>query len=368
MRLIALSQAKPGMILGRQIYDEFGNLLIGSGVEMDEALIQRLRNLGVSFIYVEDELGEGIDLEHDIVSHSLRMEFYHQVKKTYKAIEEGIEAKRSVEEIAACVDRSRLASLVDETIDELSRKKNAIVDLLYPKDEKDYLCMHATNVALLSTFLAFKMGMPVRDIFSVGLGSVFADIGMLFVPKEIREKPGPLSPEEWEIVKKHPEKGFGIVRKVNLMDAKTASITYQHHERMDGSGYPRALKGDDVFRYARIVAVADVFDALTSPRPWREAFLADESISFIEQEVRKGKLDRSVFEVFRKTFAPYPRGTAVLLSDGTIGLVVKNNPADLKRPVVKVIWDMDGNRIPQRSVDLSQERSLHVVRGTLPPE
>ncbi len=367
MRLIHLRQAKPGMMLGRQVFDEAGNLLVGSGAELSDSLIERLERLGVAFIYVEDELGEGIDLEHDVISHDLRMEFYHQIKKVYRVMGEAIKAGEPPEKVASLVDRGRLADLVDDILDSMTRQKNAFIDIIYPKDERDYLCMHATHVAILSIFLAYKMGMPVKDIFSIGMGAIFADVGMLFVPEDIRFKPSSLTPQEWQVVRKHPEKGFSVVRKIELIDARTASVAYQHHERLDGSGYPRALKGDEIHRYARVVAVADVFDALVSPRPWRAPLFADEAIRQLEQGVLDGKFDASVVRILTRWVSPYPRGTAVILSDGTIGLVVRNNPSDWTRPVVKVIWDDRGNRMQPQTVDLSRSNT-RVVKSVESPE
>jgi HD-GYP domain-containing protein (c-di-GMP phosphodiesterase class II) len=194
----------------------------------------------------------------------------------------------------------------------------------------------------------------VKDL---GEGAILHDIGKLFIPDEILNKNGPLTDEEFELVRRHTNDGFEVLRRKRSISLFSAHVAYQHHERLDGSGYPRRLTGDDIHEFAKAVAIVDSYDAMTSDRAYRSALPPHEAISILVRETG-GKYDRDLVGRFMKLVAMYPVGSVVRLSSGEVCTVVN---ATRKSLVVRVLRGKNQGR----EFDIHQNPKLKVVGRVL---
>jgi len=233
----------------------------------------------------------------------------------------------------------------------------------------DYTFGHSLNVCLLAVILGFKLGLPERLLAELAVGALLHDLGKVLIPAAILKKAGRLTDEEWLLVRRHGEQAGEILRRQWSLPPAAARIARQHHESFDGSGYPCGLAADEIDPHARIVAVADIFDAVTADRPYRGAFLPHEAYEIILGS-RGAKLDPRVVDVFADSVVLYPAGSAVVLDTGEIGVVVRVLPKLPARPIVKIVYDKAGNRQtgPERLVDLTAELTRFVVRVFGPDE
>lgn len=216
-------------------------------------------------------------------------------------------------------------------------ESEAITLSLYKVKERDeYTFVHSLNVSLLSGFLAEKLLKGDSVTEKIVIGGLLHDVGKARIPLEILNKPCPLTAEEFAVMKGHPLLGFGILREARITDETILNVTLFHHERMDGKGYPKGLTGKDIPVEARIVAVADVFDAVTTNRVYRSGVSLYNAVSLIIKDTGK-HFDPKVSRELVSALGLYPPGTIVELSDGNIAVVIACNEGDLFRPTVKLM-------------------------------
>ncbi len=357
MRWISLRFAKPHMRLAKSIFGSDGRVLLAAGIELNERYIARLRELGINGAYIEDGITEDIVVE-DVISDRTRLEAIHTIRN----IMEEIDIEKCMDEEAkerVKVDLAR--SAVSKILDDLSLNRDLIVSLLDLRTYNDYTFAHSVNVTILSLVLGVALSLNELEIKDLGIGALLHDVGMARIPKKIYLKPGPLSKREYEVVKEHPKIGFELLRWNQDISLVAAHIAYQHHERMNGSGYPRGIRGDRIHRFAQIAMVADVYDALTSDRSYRKRVLPHEAVEYLMGGA--GTLfSLKVVEAFVKHVAIYPIGVMVKLNTGERGVVAKINKPLLARPVIKIIQDIEGNLLDNpRMVDLSKEYTLSII-------
>jgi HD-GYP domain-containing protein (c-di-GMP phosphodiesterase class II) len=203
------------------------------------------------------------------------------------------------------------------------------------------------------------MGLTRDQMIDLGVGAMLHDIGKTQIPMEILMKPGKLTDEEYALMKEHSLQGYQMLKDIPDIPLLSAHCALQHHERLDGSGYPRGLKGDEIHLYGKIVGIADVYDALTTNRVYRKAFLPHEALEYLFTST--GQFDSNLIAVFRDHVAIYPIGLIVTLSNGVKAVVVDINTKYPQRPIVRVLKNADGQEIIPYEIDLSQDFSITVT-------
>jgi len=194
------------------------------------------------------------------------------------------------------------------------------------------------------------------------------DIGKMKISLEILNKKEPLTAQEWQTIAEHSQLGFDVLRQHKSIPLIAAHIAYQHHENFDGTGYPQGLAGEGIHPYARIAGIADLYDAITSDRPYRPAMLPHEAYEVILGS-RGNKLDPAITDIFLDHVALFPLGTVVLLDTGEMGVVSKIHPKLQARPVIKLIFDQSGQEVAgERFVDLTQQLTRFIVKVLKPQE
>lgn len=358
MRLISIANCQPGERLAKSIFNNNGTVLIGEGVELNQRMLDRLQALNISAIYVYDELTKDIEVK-DVISEQTRREALHVIHNTFQVFFD--EPSRWQKHLNSRQLGKQFRQVMTSIIDELKMNQSAMNLLGSIVGTDHYVFAHSFNVTLYTTAVAMKLGLTEKELIEIGIGAMLHDVGKMSIPQEILHKPGKLNDDEFEQIKKHTDVGFEILRRQEEIPLLAAHCAYQHHERLDGSGYPRRLQEPDIHKYAKILAVCDVFDALTTNRVYRRAILPHQAMEILYAGVDK-LFVKEYIEVFRDTIAMYPIGLSVKLNTGEEGVVIDYNRGIPSRPIVRILKDEQGNRIDQPyEVDLSKRLNLVIA-------
>lgn len=224
--------------------------------------------------------------------------------------------------------------LVEEISNSILRHSHALISLSRLKTSDEYTYMHSVAVCALMVALARRMNLDEEQVREAGVAGLMHDVGKMMIDPLILNKPGRLTPEEYAVMKHHPEAGLKILQDSNQVNATVLDVCLHHHEKFDGSGYPHGLAGEHISLFARMGAVCDVYDAVTSDRPYKKGWGAANSIR--EMANWKGHFDEKVFQTFVKTLGIYPVGTLVSLASGRLAVVTEQSEKSLLMPSVKV--------------------------------
>lgn len=349
MRRILLENITPGMKLAKPLYTAEGIVLLNAGIELTKRFVNRLKELEVTYIYVEDDLTKDIDIP-DVIGEKTRLEAVAAAKGLIEQIKVG-----------KGVDAGQAKKVANMLVDELCQNRSLMLNFIDMRTRNDYLFSHIVNVCVLSIMTGINLGFDELRLRDLGVGALLHDVGKILVPEKILNKPGRLTPAEREEVKKHPTLGFEILRKNPEISTVSAHCAFQHHERYDGTGYPRGLKGDEIHQFAHIVAIADLYDALTSDASYRRAIPVYEALAIIAK-AGGTSFDSELVKHFTENIAVFPIGSVVRLSDNQIGVVVDISRENKAKPVVRIIMDANRQQINKLvEVDLLKNPYIYIA-------
>jgi len=346
MRYIPTLCLRAGMVLARGLYGTDGSLLLQEGQSLKQSYISRIAMNGFQGVYIADKLSEEIKIKN-VIDDELRNSAANAVRNIFVQSQTPAGVSRKTAE--------NTKTIVRGIVEEVIKNRDVMVNMIDLKSYDNYTYYHSVNVGVLSVVMGVASGMGPESLYDLGLGALLHDIGKVFIDKKIIDKPGSLTPEEFETIKGHPSMGYDYLRNANL-DLPISSLIgiLQHHERLDGSGYPEKRSGKEIHQFSRIISVADVFDAMTSDRPYRAGMMPSEVMEFLMGGA--GKLfDLKFVSLFTKKVAAFPLGTCVLLSNGLTAIVVENYEDCCLRPKVKIIR---GDNAGPLYLDLKNNRSL----------
>ena len=254
------------------------------------------------------------------------------------------------------IELDAVQSLVEEINLSIERNSGALLSIVRLKTVDDYTYMHSVAVCALMISLGQRMGLKGIELQHVGMGGLLHDVGKMAVPLDILNKPGKLTAPEFAVMKNHPMQGWEILKNAGVSDPIPLDVCLHHHEKMDGSGYPEHLAGADISLHARMGAVCDVYDAVTSDRIYKRGWGPAEAIKRMA-EFRSGHFDETVFQMFVKTIGIYPAGSLVRLKSGRLGVITDQSEKNLLTPKVKVFFSTKSKGpIQMRVIDLSRSR------------
>ncbi len=375
MRLVATTDLDDGARVARDVLTGRSDAipLLRAGARISPRYRDSLLQAGVYAIYVDDELSAGIEVPQ-LVTDAVR-------RRATQAVAEAFDAAQGRSGSFPDATVRELQEVVDHMAYEIAETKACALALGDLSSADSYTLQHSIDVAALGLLIGQRLFRQrgVRDwrgqrtfegierqLGLLGLGLVLHDIGKLTIPQEIINKPGELDDREWALIRTHPRAGVAMLPR-HLVSPLALVVVRSHHERFDGAGYADGLAGDAIHEFARIAAVADVYDAVTSERAYASAQPPHVGLQVIVDGAGTA-FDPEIVEVLRSVVVPYPPGSEVMLSDGRRGVVAAVAPTDGERPLVRIGWDADGDPVTPYEVNLSDRRALEIVRAGLTAE
>lgn len=275
-------------------------------------------------------------------------------KKIQNKAKEAVTSMFSEVRMGKALEIEGAESLVEEINQSMERNPNALLTLIRLKNVNEYTYMHSVAVCMLMVALGRQLGLDAAQIKQAGTAGLLHDIGKMVIPNEVLNKPGQLTDEEFVIMKSHPERGWEILKSCYQVHETALDVCLHHHERVDGKGYPKKLSGDALTLFARMGAVCDVYDAISSDRCYKPAWSPAESIRKMASW-KDGHFDETVFQAFVKTIGIYPSGTLLKLKSGRLGVVMEQSTKKLTTPIIKTFFSTRANaHIPVEILDLSK--------------
>jgi HD-GYP domain-containing protein (c-di-GMP phosphodiesterase class II) len=370
MRRVPTAQLRAGDRIGRDVYSR-PDLppLLRAGVRISDSFRESLQRAGVAEVWIDDVISEGIE-PLEVLSADTKQRTSAAIRDAFRAAEASVATGQMMSPKVI----NRMAEVAELIVKEVTANVHAALALNDLANADGYTMKHSLAVTTLGLSLGLRVMQrygwidernrrrfdSVEDrLLPLGVGLLLHDIGKLAVPIEIIQKPGKLTAEEWVAIKSHPMEGVRILQQADISPL-TRAVVRSHHERWDGAGYPEQRCGTDIHQFPRIAAVADVFDALTSDRHYRRAWTMHDGWQFIVD--RSGvEFDPEVVDVFRRSVAPFPPGTAVILSDGSRGIVKEVSPTAVTRPVVRLLRDASGAAVPFHDLNLALAPEITIV-------
>lgn len=299
--------------------------------------------------------------EHPVVQE--KASFTDEVKRATKIVAKGKEAVVSMFQEARmgkAIEAEAAAPLVEEISNSVMRNPGALISLARLKTADDYTFMHSVAVCALMIALARQLDLDEQQVREAGMAGLLHDLGKAMIPLEVLNKPGKLTDEEFALVKTHPEEGYKLLLEGSGVSEVTKDVCLHHHEKIDGSGYPKGLNGETMSLFAKMGAVCDVYDAVTSNRPYKAGWDPAESIKRMAEWT--GHFDPMVFQAFVKSLGIYPIGSLVKLASGKLGVVIEQGEQSLLKPKVKIFFSTKSQAyIKPEVIDLA--RSPEKIAG-----
>ena len=388
MRRMHIENVTPGMVLGKAVYGDNYEVLLNRGVVLVEGHINGLKKRGFIKVYIDDEETADVVIK-DPISDKIRIMATKDIHKTYKLTQSAIvniEAD-TAESIIKSINTPKIKNAFQESqpFKQMCKDINSFVDELMNEDVlsglnsiksfDNYTFEHSVDTAVLSIIIAKRLFLDKDKLRQIAIGEFLHDIGKIFIDEKIINKPGKLTEEEYEKVKQHTTYGYELLKDIDNIGEASKHIPYQHHERQDGKGYPRGLKGsnkidiggigyteqDKMIMIAEIAAIADFYDACISDRPYRKGLLPD----FVYELIKEGsgtQFNRELVDCFLSIMPKYPVGSEVRIKNGInkdfTGVVMSLNILQLSRPKVKLLRDAKKNKIAPFEFDLSSNSSI----------
>lgn len=375
LKKITVEQIKPGMYVHDLICDWMSHPFVRNQFPLKtEAEIQKIRDAGIHELYIDTD--KGLDVSDaptmEEVNAQLQAEMLEAAQEPVPVIQVSVAAElerakkirhqatrivRSVMQdvrLGKAINMENVEPLVEDITSSLMRNGGALTSLLRLKTKDDYTFLHSVSVCTLMVTFCKAVGIDTETTRQAGIGGLLHDTGKMKVPDEVLNKPGRLTDEEFEIIKRHPSDGHAILLETQGVGDIPLDITLHHHERMDGSGYPDKLPGDQIHTLAQMAAIVDVYDAITADRCYHKGIPPAEALKKM-WEWSKFHFNPKLMQAFMRTIGIYPVGTLVRLESGRVGVVTELHESNMLAPRVKVFFSIKSNTfIPVQEIDLSK--------------
>ena len=337
---VSVGNCQPGMQIAENIFNEYGAIIIAENTILDDFIIERIKGLGLVKIKIFDHNDDMILVSGTELFRAQYNENLNNVKSILHDISTGKD-----------IDAARVNQATDSILNRINENRDIVNCINEMRETDEYLYTHSINVSFLAMLIGKWLKYDYYSIKSLVSAGFLHDIGKGRIDAKILSKPGALTKEEFEEMKKHPVYGFKLAEEMNGLNDDILKGILLHHERDDGSGYPFGMKGDQIHHFAKIIAVADTYDAMTSNRAYRHMECPFDVLEQLEKGCF-GKLDHRVVNTFIKNIASYYMGDFVRLSTGEIGEIVYINPYNVSKPIVKT---------DDIYIDLANEKQVKIL-------
>lgn len=350
IHFVKTSNLLPGQRLALPVESPAGMVLLAQGVELTPYYIQRLESMGYYEVYVSDD--EPVDVKTlELVSKETKVFLLKLARNVYMI------SQKPPNMGPLRFNEMELERGVARLLADLKRNHGKLLALADIKSVEDYIVYHAVNVCTIALLIGMDLKYTEDMLLDLGVGALLLDVGKMLLAGYLLEKKDRFTATEYEAMKEHTTRGFEFLSQHRSL--KASIITLQHHERMDGSGYPRGLPGSQIHSYAKIVAIADVYDSLTSNTTFRKRLIPYKAVEYMRHEGQE-QFDSLLLKHFLSHVALYPIGINVALSHGVDGVVTGYSEQATSRPIVS-IREFDGR---YTTIDLAEEKRLF-IRGVV---
>lgn len=353
MRIVSVSNLKGYEILGKQIYDELDRVLLKAGVKLTPSYIEKIKEVGIHSVYIDDELSKDIIIEENISEKTMQMS-----KRAVKEMVEGY--CREGKTYDSSVKKS-----VESILENVLSNKDVLINVEQMSASDNNIYAHCVNVSVLSTIIGTHMGYNMSKLKDLATGALLHDIGKIRImnDKKLMAEFKTQAERDQYIESMHPKLGYDLLGEQQIWSAHVKVAVLMHHERSDGSGYPMQLKGNEINEMAKIVSICDVFDNLLSDRKKEGSKTVSEVIEYLVG-MSNIYFDVEMVKKFTMNIAAFPTGSCVLLNSNEKGLVIAQNNSMPTRPIIKVISDKEGKLLSEPyEVDLLKELTLFITKA-----
>lgn len=354
-RTLNVSELEEGMVLASAVYDKTGKLLLSEGIVLRQIYIQKIVDLGLTEVLVCEEDCSIVTRVNDFDTIVMKDMIMNSTKSDAKDA-----VKRCMDNVVnrSQVDMDKLYLVVNQIIDEILSSEVVTFNLSQLREVDHYIFDHSVNVCILSVITGIYMGFNKVRLIELGIGALLHDIGKILVPQDVLNKPDRLEDDEFGILKLHSLRGYEALKHTKQFSDATLEAVLSHHERCDGKGYPLGKVKEEIHVYAKIVAVADVFDAITADKVYRKKDDPYKAMYYIVDEL-DSKFDREIVKKFLKVVGYYPLGLYVTLNNGEYGVITKVHK---DRPTVRILMDVSGNQLRDFFIiDMQKNPSISIV-------
>ncbi|MBN2553415.1 MAG: HD-GYP domain-containing protein [Spirochaetales bacterium] len=370
MRAIKVIMLLPGMKFDQPVYIEGDNLLVPAGVAIKEKDIERLSRWDIEEVFTDGN--EIVDPPKDGTSRLKEAPTWlpkkeEKPRRIHRSAVDKMDAIFQDIADGTSLNHEPIDTLVKELLDVVRQHKNEMIQLILLGEwlERKF-SVSAINCMIISAVIGTNMRLASHRLLQLATGALLHDVGMLKVERDILQKQGGLSSDELTRIRTHPVLSYQIISKDMKYPEEIALIALQHHEHWDGRGYPRGLKGDEITLFARIVTVADAYEAMVSERPYRNSMIGYTAMKNVLSDNGR-HFDPQVLKAFLESMGIFPIGSIVQLNNSSIGRVGENHPAAPLRPKVELVIDEFGNQIEgSEVVDLLARKNLFIVKAIDP--
>lgn len=355
MRLISVDKVHFGHTLHGNIFSVEGQCLFTAGTKLEPSALNKLTEMGYQTLVISDSQDSGVE-GRPLVSEGLRLSAVKLMHKIFHSLRGKTDVATAPE-----LDLKAIFETCNNIVDEVALgERKRIVDVLSVKSPEDYAAEHAVQVAILSAFVGGRLGYNLMHLRDLVVGAILHDIGEAFVPSDTVNKKTKYTADDSSKMQQHGILGFRYLSRFSDIKATSRAVSIMHHERASGKGYPKALTGSQIHQYSGIVGACEIYDAMTSDRPYRKRQPSIVALGVLMSS-KEPLFAPELRDIFSQLFSPFPIGTWVTLSDGRSG-IVKTVPKETPtRPDVKVIYDSLGQSAPSSTIHLSQSPDLRIA-------
>jgi HD-GYP domain-containing protein (c-di-GMP phosphodiesterase class II) len=351
MIIVESTSLVPGMVIAKDIFDQSYTLMVGKGTALTPNMVSKLKGFTETEFFVDNLPTEANEEVERILTERLSEE-HDQVINSVARYFNSVAASNTL-------DTQVIKNMVDEIQNQINLSSNILLNLSHLKSFDEYLFSHAVNVSIIALIIGRKLNLYHEDLEQLGITALLHDIGMLKIKKEVFDHNRVLSAAEWEQIKEHPVYGAYFIKNSGEFAPSIVCGVMDHHERVDGSGYPYGKKGVDISFFGKIVAVADVYDACISLRKHRKRMTPRQALKNLLGDSHRFDLD--VLRAFVASMAIYPIGSYVRLNTGEIAKVVGCNPDQPFRPQIRIQIDKDRQKLEQTvRINLAEEANFQL--------
>ena len=369
MREISVDSLQSGMRFTEPLYMDDSNIILFAGLSLRQSDIDKLVSLNVSHVKTKGDLLKKKGRFHEMVLMAFSSQEQREATRLYtQYVQQYTDVLRAIEEESP-LSSDTVTDIVNEIIELLAdHKETTIQYILYGRQGRSDESEDALNASIISILIGQELNFSAEQIQTLGASALLRDCGMTLIPLHIREKTGKLNGEELEYIQLHPVHSHSIITRRIGFSSDVGVPALQHQECWNGQGYPNGLKGTEISLHARIIAVADAFEAMISTRVYRNAMTGYTAMRTILKDNGR-RFDPEILRVFIRTLGIYPVGSIVQLSNSAIARVLRHVPEAVLRPVVKIMINAEGITHYQDDgevMDMEEARDIFIVKAVNP--